>query len=192
MNELAIPEPRELEAYSPAERWALEEQLDGARDALREYNDEELRRWVEEEGKTQVEIAALVGRSQARISQRCSKLGLVSGSNRGRPRNISTDNSDDEVLEGEVIPPKRRKRESPYADDDGRPSHYLADMDAEDAFENVRTQALHWFEQGRVVKDLLDERKSLEPRSEEDRKALNREAAVMERTARRIKEATSG
>jgi hypothetical protein len=62
--------------------------------ALREFNDEELRRWVEVEKKTQAEIAKLVGRSQGRISQRCSALGIVSGrTSSGQRRSISPNTS---------------------------------------------------------------------------------------------------
>jgi hypothetical protein len=59
-------------------------------------NDDDLRRWVEVEGKTQTEIAALVGVTQSTVSKRCAAIGLKSSSNRGRPRNISENNSNPE------------------------------------------------------------------------------------------------
>ena len=76
MSELIVPTASELEALTPAERWAIEDKLDEAQDVLREFNDDELRRWVEVEGKTQTEIAKIVGRSQQRIQQRCAALSL--------------------------------------------------------------------------------------------------------------------
>jgi hypothetical protein len=186
---LAIPTQRELEAVSPADRWAMEEKLGEAQEFLREFNDEELRRWVEDEYKTQTEIAKLVGRSTSQISRRCIRLGITASSNRGRPRISPGGNSP--VLDAEVVedtppvrPTARRRNGGPEG-----PAHHLPDVMAEDALENLRTQALHWFEQGLVVKELLDKRRPLEPRSAEDRQAIKREAAVMERVARRLKEA---
>ncbi len=113
--------------------------------ALREFNDEELRRWVEVEGKTQTEIAKIVGRTQARISQRCRALDITP-SGKGRPHedisayNDVPDAVDAEVVDGEVVEeprPARRKPQSRYADD------------------NLRTQLLRWFSQGQQVRDLL-------------------------------------
>jgi hypothetical protein len=175
------PTQRELEALTPADRWVLEETLEDAQSTLRKFNDDELRRWVEVDGKTQREIAKMVGRSAGRISQRVKRLGLVPHDARGG-RRLPTPRQNGDGPEAPAK--KRRKRE-----DVDRPAHHYPDVVAEDAHENVRTQTMHWFEQGRVVKDLLAERRSLEPRSEEDRKELQREAAVMERLARRIKEA---
>lgn len=43
------------------------------------------------------------------------------------------------------------------------PAHYLPDVVSEDAGENLRTQALHWYEQGRVVLQLLDDGVTVEP-----------------------------
>ncbi len=96
-TDLAIPTTRELQALAPADRWELEDRLDQCQDLLREFNDEELRRWVEDEGKTQVEIADLVGRQQPAISKRCQRLGIAASSKRGRPRNIPGNKS--EVLD---------------------------------------------------------------------------------------------
>lgn len=106
---LAIPSTQELEALGPADRWILEDRLDEAQGVLRDFNDAELRRWVEEEGKTQTEIARLVGRSQSRIGERCQRLGLISASNRGRPRRITgagnsePDLGEPEELDGEIV-----------------------------------------------------------------------------------------
>jgi ribosome modulation factor len=55
---------------------------------LREFNDDELRRWIRE-GKTQTEVAKIVGLSTSRISERCKRLRIRSSSNRGRPAGIS-------------------------------------------------------------------------------------------------------
>lgn len=107
-TELTVPTARELEALSPTDRWNLEEVLGAAQETLREFNDDELRRWVEVEGKTQREIAEMVGRSPGRIAQRASRLGLVPHDNRGGSRLLSPkqnppdDDDDAEVVEGEV------------------------------------------------------------------------------------------
>jgi hypothetical protein len=103
---LAVPTRQELEALGPGDRWTLEERLNQCQDVLRDFNDEELRRWVEVEGKTYTEIATLVGRSTSRISERCIRLGLSPKSNRGRPRISGTGNSgsaDEEVVDAEVV-----------------------------------------------------------------------------------------
>ena len=102
---LAVPSAQELEALGPADRWTLEERWSDGVELLRQFNDEELRRWVEVEGKTQIEIAKLVGRSQSRIQERCARLGLTPKSNRGRPRITGTGNSDsdEEVIDAEVV-----------------------------------------------------------------------------------------
>ena len=55
-------------------------------------NDDDLRRWVEG-GRTQAWIAERVGMTQGAVSKRCARLGLKSSSKRGRPRNISENNS---------------------------------------------------------------------------------------------------
>lgn len=106
--ELTIPTSKDLEGLSPAERWDVEEGATALAAAAREFNDEELRRWVEVEGKTQAEIAELVGRSQSQISRRCARLGLVSGrTSSGQKRSMHVHTSDDdleaEVVEGEVV-----------------------------------------------------------------------------------------
>lgn len=87
--ELAIPTSRELESLSPADRWDIEDKLDSAQDTLRAFNDDELRRWVEE-GKTQTWISEQVGRDQSTISYRCQRLGIEipkgKGTKGGRPK----------------------------------------------------------------------------------------------------------
>lgn len=179
-TEVTVPTARDLEALTPADRWAMEEHLDEAQGILREFNDKELQRWVEVEGKTQREIAAMVGRSKRAIARRCERLGLHSGDPRGGSRLGTGTQSDRGTPEPTKPAPKRTQPDGP--------DHHLPDVVAPDAEDNLRTQALHWFEQGLVVRGLLDKRRPLEPRSDEDRQAIKREAALMERVARRIKE----
>lgn len=90
---LAIPTARELEALSPSDRWDIEDAIGEAQTTLRAFNDEELRRWVEVEGRTQTEIAGMVGRPQSTISHRCIRLGISPTTNRGRPRITNVGNS---------------------------------------------------------------------------------------------------
>lgn len=92
-----------------------------------------------------------------------------------------------EEVDAEIVEddPKPRPRRQPPADG---PAHYLPDVVAEDADQNLRTVALRWFDQGQLVKDLLDKKREVTARSDQDRAAIKREAAVMERTARRLKE----
>lgn len=118
-----VPSRPDLEALSPADLWTLEERATEIQGVCRELNDGRLRQWVEE-GKTQTEIAKLVGRSQARISQRCSALGIVSGrTNSGEKRaSISADTSiadDDDAEEVALI----FRQPSPDGEvvDDGEP-----------------------------------------------------------------------
>jgi hypothetical protein len=102
--ELIVPPARELGALSPSDRWNLEDALDEARGTLREFNDDEIRRWVEVEGKTQTWIAEQVGQSQKTVSRRCERLSIQPVSNRGRPRNSHSTNSDEpEVIDAEVV-----------------------------------------------------------------------------------------
>lgn len=186
---LAVPTRKELELLGPGDLWTLSERAGEVKEIADELLDELLIGWANE-GKTQTEIAKLVGRSQKTVSRRYERLGITPQSNRGRPRiSQGTNSADEEVIDAEVVeddpatPRPRKTRTSP----DG-PAHYLPDVVADDADQNLRTQALHWFEQGQVVKALLDKRKEVTPRSDQDREAIKREAAVMERTARRLKE----
>lgn len=89
---------------------------------------------------------------------------------------------DAEVVDEEPVRPRPRKTVS-----DG-PAHYLPELAADDVEENLRAQALLWFERGLVIKELLDKKRSLEPRDGDDRKAIKKRAALMESTARRLKE----
>jgi predicted XRE-type DNA-binding protein len=110
-----VPSRHDLEALSPADLWTLEERASEIQDACRELNDERLRHWIEVEGKTQAEIAKLVGRSQQRISQRCDRLGIAPASKRGRSRITTPSNSTptpstdgpntgfEEVIDAEVV-----------------------------------------------------------------------------------------
>jgi transposase len=86
-TDLAVPTRRELEAFTPADRWTLEDKLDDAQGILRKFNDDELRKWIEVEGKTQTEVAKIVGRSRSRIAQRATRLGLTPKRG-GRPREL--------------------------------------------------------------------------------------------------------
>lgn len=101
-----VPTRQELEALGPGDRWTLEERLGDAQVILREFNDDELRRWVEVEGKTQTEIARLVGRNQSTVSRRCQALGVVfdkgAGTKGGRPV-MQTHNHTEEVIDAEVV-----------------------------------------------------------------------------------------
>lgn len=140
-TDLAIPTPRELEALTPSDRWDIEDAIGEAQDSLREFNDEELHRWVEDEGKTYREIGELVGRNHSRISRRCSRLGISSQSNRGGDRfGAPAPNDDEQVIDAEVVedsPRPKARRSSPEG-----PAHHFPDVVAEDADQNVRTQAL--------------------------------------------------
>lgn len=108
-TELVVPTTRELEVLSPADRWDLEDALDNAQDILRPFNDDELRRWVEVEGKSYAEVGRIVKRSRQRIAQRASRLGLQSPDPRGGER--ESDNPplsnpeppDSELVEGDVV-----------------------------------------------------------------------------------------
>lgn len=96
-TDLAIPTASDLEALTPAELWDIEDAANAISERAAEMLDEYLREWVEVEGKTQTEIGKLVGRSQNTISNRCTRLGITPKSNRGRPRNIDTDNSPPDI-----------------------------------------------------------------------------------------------
>jgi hypothetical protein len=108
-----VPSRQELEALSPGDLWTLEERAVEITDLCRELNDQRLRDWIAD-GKTQTEIAQIVGRSTS--SRRCIRLGLESASKRGRPRlspgGISgTGNSSaDEVIDAEVVEDDPRPR----------------------------------------------------------------------------------
>lgn len=124
-TQLVVPTARELQDLDAHERWNLEDALGEVQHALRAFNDAELRRWVEE-GKTQTEIAGMVGRDQSVISRRCIRLGLQPLSNRGRPRNMQVHISPDhpaaepEPIDAEVVED---------ADSDPMSVHYSSDRD---------------------------------------------------------------
>lgn len=92
---------------------------------------------------------------------------------------------DAEVVDDEPAP---RRRSATRADVAEGPAHYSVDLAAPDAEENLRTQAVRWFERGLAVRDLLNSRKPIEAKSPEDLKAIKKRAALMESTARRLKE----
>lgn len=74
---LAAPEPWELAEEKAKAQFQLDEAVGELLPKLREINDAELRRWVEVEGKTQTEIAEMVGLSPQWVSDRCRKLGIT-------------------------------------------------------------------------------------------------------------------
>jgi hypothetical protein len=108
---VSIPTRTELEALGPADLWMLEERAGEVQDAAREINDGRLRHWIEVEGKTQTEVAQMVGRSTTRISERCARLGIEppkgKGTAGGRPRKVSgTGNfapDDAEEVDAEIV-----------------------------------------------------------------------------------------
>ena len=175
-TDLAIPTPRELEALSPSDRWDIEDAIDQAQGAVREFNDAELRRWVEDEGKTQTEVSKIVGRSTSQISRRCIRLGIESPSNRGRPRISPEGNSDEEVIDAEVVEDDAEEVTGEIVgyDDDSIPAapSVVTDDLAPDRAQNLRSQLVEFFDQMREVRGLLKAGADLIPRSAEDRKAL--------------------
>ncbi len=182
------PTRGELEALSLAERVALEDVLGEAQQIVRELNDAEIAR-LHEAGASQRAIAEAMGVSKTTARNRLFRLGLVVTPDHPIPQNGDGPVVDAEVVD-DPLPSRPQARREVVREG---PAHHLPDVMAEDALENLRTQALHWFEQGLVVRELLDRKRPLEPRSDEDRKALHREASTMERIARRlIKEAASG
>lgn len=103
---VSVPTQQELENLSPADLWTLEERATEVQEACREINDDRLRHWIEVEGKTQSEVARLIGRDQATVSRRCAACGIKSLSNRGRPI-MQTHNSvgadDAEEVDAELV-----------------------------------------------------------------------------------------
>lgn len=102
---IAVPSRQELEQLGPGDRWTLEERLDQCQDVLRDFNDEELRHWIEVEGISQAEAGKRVGRSQQRIAQRCARAGIhPKTSHGGRPKGVtSPSNSDGEEVIDAVL-----------------------------------------------------------------------------------------
>jgi hypothetical protein len=127
--DLAIPTARELETLSPSDRWNIEDAIGEAQDTLRQSNDDELRRWVEVEGKSFAEVGRMVNRHRSTVAERASRLGVQSSDRRGGDRTSDfvgdpTKADEAEVVDGEIVEatrPTRRKPQSRYADDDGRP-----------------------------------------------------------------------
>lgn len=182
---LAIPTTRELEALTPADRWNLEDAIDEAQGTLREFNDDELRRWVEDEGKTQTEIAETVGRSQSDIQRRCDKIGAKPKSKRGRPRITQAGNSapepsdpdddieDAEVVDGEVV-----------EDRPGLPSG----MERVD-HGTLRSVVNNLTAQARTAERLLDDGFTVESLSPEDKASVTGDMDRVLSVATRVKEA---
>ncbi len=96
---------------------------------------------------------------------------------------------EDDVLDGEIVeeddyePPTRKRQEAPLA---GAPK-ILSDAVAPDASTNVRTQLVEWYDQGRRVRQLLDDGASIDARSDEDRELLLQDATEMAAILKRVK-----
>lgn len=88
-HDLAIPTRAELEALTPADLWKLEDFGTALAEAARPLIDEQLRQWVEVEGKTVREVAEIVGQGKSTVSRRCIRLGISSGDARGGDRTLS-------------------------------------------------------------------------------------------------------
>jgi len=185
-----VPTVAEIEALADADLWTLAERADRIGELAWEEIDQRLSRWVAE-GQTQGQMAERIGRSQPTVSRRLRLLGLETARAGvgGRPSiQVNTPGPDDdyEEVDAEVVDdePARPRRRTPSSG----AAHYLPDLAADDVEENLRAQALLWFERGAVVKELLDKRRPMTPRSDEDRKAIRKEATLMERVAKRLKE----
>lgn len=175
-QELIIPSTRELEALTSKDRWQLEVALDEVQPRLRDLNDAELRVWVEDEGKTQTEIAELVGLAQNTISNRCVRLGIEvskgKGTQGGRPRKvIGPDNPDPtepepELVEGEVV-------EDGWDDSVSAAAEILSDNVDPEADSNIRTVLVrHLFSAAYEIRALRKDGAVLRPRDKKDRRAL--------------------
>lgn len=172
-----------LEALGDADLFTFVERATEWTELGLEVAEDRLRRWVEGEGKTYREVASITGKSKSRIGQLCLKFGITSTDNRGGRRVLSSAGQNEDPWNAEQ---ERQSRPRKTVADG--PDHYMPDVAAPDADQNLRTQALHWFEQGLRIKELLDKRRTLEPRSADDRTAIKKRAALMESTARRLKE----
>jgi hypothetical protein len=146
-----------------------------------------------------VEIATLhaAGASQRAIAEACKKskgwaqdrlaaLGLAADRKAPKadtsihPPTQNGDKPHDEAEEvsGEVLPPKPKPK---------GPVRYLPDEVAPDALQNLRTQAMRWFELGGRIDRMIEEGTVIDPQSREDKAAIKREAGEMSRIARRLK-----
>lgn len=186
MTELAIPgAAQNLEKLSLKDRIELEDTLDELLPAVRKINDAEIRQ-LHEAGASQRAIAEACGKSHTWVRIR---LGL----REANPKVESTfhdipqngDNEDDvyddaeEVDPDEVLDPNEAVPPG---------SHYLPDVMAEDANENLRTVVLRWFEWGLHVKELLDNSTRLEAKSAADREEIRNQAGQMVDIASHLKE----
>lgn len=104
---------------------------------------------------------------------------------RATPSNGATPpvETEPEVVDAEVVPPKEPR--APRQSDP--PAQHLPDLYDEGATENPRVQVVHWFDQGRHVKSLLDAGLALEAKSPEDKQALKADAQLMIELARDIR-----
>lgn len=180
---IAPPTRKELEALPLADRIALEGAFGKAHDLIREVNDAEIAKLVSRPGGISGRaLAAEMGVHHSTARRRLAELGLAAPVPRRPSEGVSPDtplpqNGDGVVVDGEIV-------------GEPRPEHYLPDVVDADADSNLRTQALHWFEQGRHLEELLNDDVVLESRSRDDKQAIQREAAEMVRIARRLKGAT--
>lgn len=120
----AVQNRQDLEGLSDADLWTFAERATEAGVIAWEVADERLRRWIEVEGRTQTEVAKLVGRSQTRVSERCASLGIQPTSNRGRPRitgTVNSDPDDGEEVDGVVVGDPRPNLPQPAAAPDPGP-----------------------------------------------------------------------
>jgi hypothetical protein len=71
------------------------------------------------------------------------------------------------------------------------PAHYLTDLVSDDAADNLRTQLVLWFEQGRTIETLLKSKAPLVGKSAEDVRSLKHDADLMVRVATHVKKELS-
>lgn len=83
---------------------------------------------------------------------------------------------------------KRKAKATTTADNNGTTPHFLPDLSDENAEENLRTQAIHLFEQGRRVASLLAADTAFVCRSKADRKTVIADADRLIGVATNLKE----
>lgn len=71
------------------------------------------------------------------------------------------------------------------------PAHYLPDLVSKDATDNLRTQLVVWFEQGRHIETLLKSKSPLTSKSVADLRSLKHDADLMVRVANHVKKELS-
>lgn len=177
MELATIPAAGELESLSDRDLFALDAMLEEVQPYVRELCDAKLRHWVEVEELTLAEVGRRVGLTPQAISKRCQKAGVEPPRKR-RPRKDEYQPvdipADEEYVEGEIVRA------------DTGAVEYVSDLVAPDAYENLRTQVVRWYEQGARVEELLT--RPLDSKSPGDKKALLQDARRMERIAQQIQE----